>query len=81
MSRSRKPGFTRVVPSVEQAPDRAGADRPAALADGEAEAGLERDRLAELDGHRYPVAGRAVPSGPRSSTPTTSVVRTKNCGR
>src|SRR5205085_2542244 len=55
--RNRKPGFTWVLPSLEQALDRAGADRPAALADGEAQAGLERDRLAELDGHGDPVAG------------------------
>src|SRR5215472_12831348 len=37
--------------SAQQRVDRVGADRPAALPDGEAEPGLERDRLAQLDGH------------------------------
>src|SRR3954469_11152505 len=55
-----RPGFTWTgwAVSVQQGADRAGADRPAALADGEAQAGLERDRLAELDGYLDVVAGR-----------------------
>ncbi len=43
--------------SVQQPVDGAGADGPAAFPDGEAEPGLERDRLAELDGDTDPVAG------------------------
>src|SRR6516225_10839211 len=44
--------------SAQQRGDRAGADRPAAFPDGEAEPGLERGRLAQLDGHAHPVARR-----------------------
>src|SRR5690348_3832923 len=65
--RSRKPGFTWAGPLVrlvEQALDRAGADRPAALADGEAEAGLERDRLAQLYCCCYQLAGRGGAARP-----------------
>jgi hypothetical protein len=44
----RKPGVPRSL--IEQVRHGSGADRPAALADGEAEPGLERDGLAQLDG-------------------------------
>src|SRR5690606_10036054 len=43
-------------PLPEHVGDRAGADRPAALADGEAEPRAHRDGLAELDGHLDRVA-------------------------
>src|SRR5580704_15988804 len=57
---NRSPGAR----SVQQAGDGPGAYRPAALPDGEAEPGLERDRLAQLDRHAHPVTRRGEAGRP-----------------
>src|SRR6478735_11202101 len=45
------------IRSLHDLRDAAGTDRAATLADGEAQALVHRDRLAELDGDRHVVAG------------------------
>jgi hypothetical protein len=61
---------------LEDLGDSAGTDRAAALTDGEAQALVHGDRLAELDGELGVVPGMtiSVPSG-RLMDPVTSVVR------